>query len=187
MDLTIKPLSPELLEDYLYFFDTMVFTENPGWSKCYCYSFHFTGTNEQWNKEDNRNGVIKYITEGKMTGYLAYSDGKPVGWCNVNDRSNYERLMRDSDFSDSINDKVCAIVCFLISPDFRRKGIAEKILQQICADFALKKYDCIEAYPRKVELSCEGHYVGPLSLYEKYNFKIVKELEQQYVVRKKLS
>lgn len=186
MEITIKTLSPELLDDYLYFFDNIVFTENPDWSDCYCFSFHFTGTDEEWNREHNRNSVIKYINEGKMAGYLAYSNGKPVGWCNVNNRLNFQRLMRDSDFSDSKNAKVCTIVCFLISPDFRRKGIAEKLLQQICTDYALNNYEYIEAFPRNGDFSCEGHFPGPLNLYKKYDFKIENELEHHYIVRKRL-
>jgi ribosomal protein S18 acetylase RimI-like enzyme len=187
MDIAIKPLSPDLLEDYLYFFDNMVFTEHPDWKKCYCFSFHFTGKPEQWTQNESRKAVIEFINEGKLTGYLAFSNGKPVGWCNVNDRSNYQRLMQDPDFAKENNGKVCSIVCFLISPDFRRKGIAEKLLQQVCADYALKNYDCIEAYPRKGKLSCEGHFPGPLNLYKKYDFKIENELEYEYVVRKRLS
>jgi hypothetical protein len=90
VDITIKPLTPNLVKDFLFFFDNMVFTENPHWSKCYCFSFHFTGTQEQWTKEKNRSSAIKFINEKKMTGYLAYSDDKPVGWCNANNRLNYQ-------------------------------------------------------------------------------------------------
>lgn len=51
MNIAIKPLAPELVEDYLFFFDNMVFTENPEWSACYCFSYHFIGTNEQLNRD----------------------------------------------------------------------------------------------------------------------------------------
>ncbi|MBK6282597.1 MAG: GNAT family N-acetyltransferase [Draconibacterium sp.] len=186
MDIIIKPLTPELLNDYLYFFDNIVFTDNPDWSACYCFSFHFTGTNEQWNKEGNRSSAIRYINEGKMLGYLAYAGDKPVGWCNVNNRQNYERLLKYYDLIDNPNDNACSIVCFLIDPDYRRKGIAQKIIEQICADYALQNYDYIEAYPGKGKLSCEGHFKGPLELYEKFDFKIEKEYDNYFVVRKQL-
>ena len=149
MNIVIKPLSPELTEDFLNFFDHISFTENPHWSMCYCYSFHFTGTKEQWNKEDNRSSVITMIHERKMTGYLAYSDGKPVGWCNANDRANYQRLIKYYDLMDNPEDRVCSIVCFLISPDNRRKGIAQKILERISLDYTKNEYDYLEAYPGK--------------------------------------
>ena len=184
MDIIVKPLSPDLLEDYLFFFDNMVFTENPHWSICYCYSFHFTGPNERWNKEENRTAVIQFIKEKKMKGYLAFSDGRPVGWCNANDRMNYQRLLKYYDLIDNPDDKVCSIVCFLISPEFRRNGIAQKILEQIILDYNMLDYDYLEAYPGKGELSCEKHYKGPLSLYKKFNFRIEREHDDDYVVRK---
>jgi ribosomal protein S18 acetylase RimI-like enzyme len=186
MNISIKPLSPDLLNDYLFFFDNIVFTENPDWSRCYCYSFHFIGTNDQWNKEDNRSSVIEFIKENKMAGYLAFHENKPVGWCNVNNRLNYQRLLKYYDLIDDPNDKVCSIVCFVISPDLRRKGIAQKILEQIIIDYSSLDYDYLEAYPGKGNLSCEKHYKGPLGLYEKHNFKITKEYPEYYVVRKYL-
>jgi ribosomal protein S18 acetylase RimI-like enzyme len=186
MDISIKPLSAGLLNDYLFFFDNIIFSENPEWSACYCYSFHFTGTNEQWKKDENRLSVIKLINENKMSGYIAYSDNKPVGWCNVNNRNNYQRLMKYYDLVDNPDDKACSIVCFLVSPDFRRTGIAKKFLEQIQIDYGRTDYDYLEAYPWKGDLSCEKHYRGPLSLYLKYNFELYKEYDEYYVVRKKL-
>jgi len=186
MDITIKALSADSIDDFLYFFDNIVFSENPDWSKCYCYSFHFTGTDDQWNKEDNRSSVIKLINENKMTGYLAYSENKPVGWCNANNRLNYQRLLKFYDLVDNPDDKACSIVCFTINPDFRRKGVAQKLLQQICTDYSLLGYDYLEAYPGKGRLSCENHYKGPLDLYEKFDFKIVKDYDDYSVVRKPL-
>jgi ribosomal protein S18 acetylase RimI-like enzyme len=87
---------------------------------------------------------------------------------------------------DNSEDKVCSIVCFLIHPDYRRQGIAQKILDKFCMDYTGKNYDYIEAYPGKGNLSCEGLYRGPLQLYEKYDFKIKKEYDDYYVMRKEL-
>ncbi len=186
MNITIKALTPDLLEDYLFFFDNVVFTENPDWSACYCFSYHFVGTEEQWDREANRSSVIEFINEKKMTGYLAYHNNKPVGWCNVNDRSNYQRIVKYYDYIDNPDDKACSIVCFLIHPAYRRQGIARKILERICTDYSTKEYDYIEAYPKKGNQSCEKHYHGPLELYEQYNFKVQKESEGHYIVRKKM-
>jgi hypothetical protein len=33
MDISVKPPMPDLLEDYLFFFDNLVFTENPDWTR----------------------------------------------------------------------------------------------------------------------------------------------------------
>ena len=186
MNITIKPLSPDLLGDYLFFFDNLVFTENPGWSACYCFSFHFTGTKKQWTKENNRASVIRYILENKIKGYLAFSGTVPVGWCNVNDRKNYSSLFKYYDLTGNPGDKVGSIVCFTIHPEFRRKGVAVQLLDRICSDYATLDYDYLEAYPGKGDLSCEGHYKGPLELYRRSGFQIEKEFKNYLVVKKKL-
>jgi ribosomal protein S18 acetylase RimI-like enzyme len=187
MEIKIKSLTPALIEDYLYFFDNMVFSENPHWDACYCFSFHFIGSNEDWVKEKNRASVIEFIKEDKMKGYLAYDADKPVGWCNVNNRLNYQRLLKYYDLIDNETDKVCSIVCFLTHPDYRRQGISQKILEQICKDYSAQKYDYIEAYPGKGNLSCEKLYKGAMDLYHKFDFKIHKEYDDYLVVRKILN
>jgi len=186
MNITVKALTPDLLDDYLFFFDSMVFTEHPEWSKCYCYSFHFTGPKEEWTKENNRNAVIQMINDGTLTGYLAYSEGKAVGWCNVNSRSNYQSLKQHYKLPGDPLEKVCSIACFLISPDFRRKGIAGILLEKIIEDYSLRDYDTLEAYPDKHGQSCENNYKGPMSLYKRNNFKIIGEYDNYFVVRKEL-
>ncbi len=186
MDIQIKPLTTETLDDYLFFFDDIEFEENPEWSACYCFSFHFTGTKEQWKRESNRVSVIQYVNEGKMTGYLAYSEGKPVGWCNVNNRRNYQSLLKYYDLDINPDEKVCSVVCFLIHPAFRRQGIAQKLLEKICADYSVSDFDFIEAYPAKGKLSCERHYRGPLELYRRFDFQIIGENNDYYILRKYL-
>ena len=187
MDILIKSLSPELIDDYLYFFDHMVFTENPQWSKCYCYSFHFVGKDEEWTQENNRAAVIQMIKSGKMKGYLAYADSIPVGWCNVNNRENYQRLTRTYEVEELTGQKVGSIVCFLISPEYRRKGIARLLLNRIINDYTSKAYHFLEAYPMVNTSSNEKNYKGPLSLYEKSSFVKIKTIEDYVIMRKPLS
>ena len=186
MEIQIKPLSPELLDDYLEFFDNAIFTDNPEWSKCYCYSYHFTGTSEQWNREQNRKAVIDLINKNYLRGYLAYDGTVPIGWCNANDRQNFQSLSRHYDLPEKPAGKICSIVCFVVHPDYRRKGVAQRILEQISKDYSTRDYDCIEAYPAKGNQSCEGHYRGPLALYNKSGFIKIDEQENNFIVRKDL-
>lgn len=182
MNLIIKALSPEIIDDYLSFFDNMLFSENPDWSKCYCYSYHFTGADDEWTKERNRAKVQELIKNDEMRGFLAYDGAKSVAWCNANDKNNYQSFTEAGKYQSNL----CSIVCFVVSPNYRRKGIAQKILEYACDYYALKGYQYIEAYPRKDKHSCERNYHGHFSLYEKLNFQIEKEFDDHYVVRKKL-
>jgi ribosomal protein S18 acetylase RimI-like enzyme len=186
MNIEIRPLTRDLKDDYIYFFDNMIFKENPDWSSCYCYDYHFTGDVETCTRESNRSAVMGLINEGKMEGYLVYDDDKAVGWCNANNRLNYQRLLKDFDLIDDPEEKACSIVCFLIHPDYRRQGIAQKILEKIIEDYSENDYDYIEAYPRKEDSTSESSFKGPLELYDRNGFKIHKEHDSYYVMRKQL-
>ncbi len=97
MELEIRRLTPELLGDYLDFFDNTAFTDHPEWSRCYCLAFHFEPA---WDGEDAgadsenpwRERAVRFVREGKLRGYLAYADGRAAGWCNANDKKNYAAL-----------------------------------------------------------------------------------------------
>ena len=189
MEIMIKPISEELLGDFLYFFDNVAFTDNKDWAVCYCGYYHWGKSDEEWNMrtgEMNRDWASKMIREGKMRGYLAYVDGEPAGWCNANDKTNFDRLMADSGINDGDADGICSIVCYIIAPEHRRKGIATSLLQRIYEDYARKGYAYIEAYPRKGDLSCAGHYHGPMALYRHAGFSIHKSMGEYDIVRKKL-
>jgi ribosomal protein S18 acetylase RimI-like enzyme len=190
MDIEIKSLEPNLINDFLYFFDNIAFQDNPDWASCYCHFYHFYGTNKEWIKttgEENRNASINLIQSGKMTGYLAYFDNKPVGWCNANLKENFQKVLLLKELKTDFDGKLASIVCFIISHLYRRKGIARKLLQYVCKDLKDKGIDCIEAYPRKNDKLSDAHlYHGPLSLYKSEDFTIYKELENFFIVRKLL-
>ena len=184
MNPQIKPLSKDLKEDYLHYFDTMRFEEHPEWAKCYCYDYHFLGDVETCTREDNRAAVTELIENDRLRGYLVYENDRPIGWCNSNNRSNYQRLLRDYDFVDDPTDKVRSIVCFLIHPDYRRQGLARLLLERIIQDSAATEFDYLEAYPKKEERSCAGNFKGPLELYQQHGFRVHKEYDTYLVMRR---
>ena len=186
MEIEIRPLSPELKKDYLSFFESIEFKEHTHWSACYCYSYHFTGSSEEWKPESNRSCVSAKIEDGSMKGYLAFCDGLAVGWCNVNNRLNYQLLTKKYDLVDPEHEKICSIVCFLVHPEYRRQGIVQQLLDQIIKDYTAQDYAFIEAYPRSGDLSSEKLYHGPMEIYTRNGFQLVKEFEDYVLVRKQL-
>lgn len=186
MDIEIKPMTKELINEYLFLFDNMIHKENPEWSKCYCNDYHFLGDVETCTRDMSRSLIINRINKNELRGYLVFENDKPIGWCNANDRLNYQRLLRDYDLIDNPNDKVCSVVCFLIHPDYRRKGISQKIIEQIISDYSNTDYDYIESYPKKGKSSASD-FKGPVELYKRNDFKIDKVYDEYYVMRKKLN
>ncbi|MFX1387677.1 MAG: GNAT family N-acetyltransferase [Promethearchaeota archaeon] len=189
MGINIKPLTPDLVDDFLFYFDNVAFSDNPNWATCYCHFYHFNGTNKQFFKrtaEENRNSSKKLILSGKMNGLIAFQDDKPVGWCNVNSKENFAKIPYKGKVVDS-EKKIASIICFVIAPGHRKQGIARKLLQYACSYLKKNKYELVEVYPRKGEKLSDAHsYRGPVSLYTSEGFSVYKEFKDYYVMHKKL-
>jgi GNAT superfamily N-acetyltransferase len=182
MELEIRKLAPGMTDDYLDFFENRAFSDNPGWDDCYCCFYHFRG--KDWDNRtasQNREDVIGRIETGGMHGFLAYADGKAVGWCHADDISSMERLASRAKKSGAV--KTGAIVCFLIAPEYRRRGIAKALLQQTVADFKANGYACIEAYPRLRGKTDAENYHGPLDMYLSSGFEKISENRNFATVR----
>ena len=189
LDVIVKPLTPGLIEDFLHFFDDIAFSDNPEWGGCYCHFYHFAGDIEQWKettKEQNRNATITLIKEEIMKGFLAFVDNEPAGWCNVNSKYAYKKTPIDGEPEDTLEGKIASIVCFLIAPAHRKKGIARKLLKHAIKALREENFAWIEAYPRKGDLSDAHSYHGPASLFVSESFSIVKEDKHFLLMRKSL-
>lgn len=213
MNLTIKPLSPELAADYFDFFDNRAFSDDSPYYPCYCNAFNMTeeriqkeffeqieanGGGKEGLRLSIRASAEKMVAQGEVQGYLAYDDGLSIGWCNANDKGNYVRVgdfnLDDMDSvvspgipvreDDSL--KVKSIVCFEIAPEYRGKGIATALLDRVCEDAAKDGYDKVEAYPFQHDSYQPLDYTGPIRLYEKAGFVCVDRQGKMLVMEKKL-
>lgn len=120
-----------------------------------------------------------------MQGYLAYSDGKVVGWCNSNEKKAYDNV--NFNFAEQVPDngeKIKSVVCFAIAPENRGKGIATALLKYVCENAKNDGFEYVEAYP--FEHNENAAYHGPTDLYEKNGFVFCNRIEGCRIVRKKL-
>ncbi|MET4096403.1 GNAT family N-acetyltransferase [Arthrobacter sp. UYCu712] len=74
------------------------------------------------------------------SGLVAYLDGEPAGWCAVEPRTAYARLLRTRvPWTGRTEDKgdygVWAVTCFVTRSGFRRRGIS-RALAHAAVDFA---------------------------------------------------
>ena len=182
-----------LLDDWLYFFDNVAFEDNQEWCGCYCMCYHWTqqlAKERAWNCDKkcatlNRAKAIDFIQTGRMQGYLAYSDGKVVGWCNSNEKKAYDNV--NFNFAEQVPDngeKIKSVVCFAIAPENRGKGIATALLKYVCENAKNDGFEYVEAYP--FEHNENAAYHGPTDLYEKNGFVFCNRIEGCRIVRKKL-
>ena len=196
MNIEIRKLTPELAEDYVHFFDITPHDENIDEHKCYCVcwcSAKDCVESEFSTREKRRNIALDFVKRGIIQGYVAYENEKIIGWCNANTKSDclqcisWKRFMQAVKTDDvSSNIKVKSIYCFVIAPDFRRKGIATKLLEYVCEDAANDGFDYVEAYPNKEAKNLSSEFMGYSEMYSKSGFNVEYETEQEFVMRKHL-
>ena len=168
----VRTLSPELLGDFLRFFDGTAFSDNPEWSSCYCQCFYEDHSVVKWAERtasQNRAKACERIEGGLMQGHLAFMDGAPVGWCNSAPR----KLLHALDDEPTPNaELVGAIVCFLVEPSHRGRGVARHLLEAACEGLRRQGLRIAEANPRtEATTSAENHF-GPLNLYLSVGFTV---------------
>jgi GNAT superfamily N-acetyltransferase len=111
------------------------------------------------------------------TGLVAYVAGEPVGWCAVEPRPAYARMLRNNRVpwegrsEDKLDGSVWAVTSFVVRRGFRRRGIGSA-LARTAVDFARRRgASAVEAYPTttKEALSSELH-VGTHGMFVEAGF-----------------
>lgn len=124
-EVLIRPLAPDLVEDFLWFFDREGFRDNPFWADCYCMEAHLAEPEEGTRRtaEQNREEKRRLIRSGKAQGYLAYAGGYPVGWLHAAPRVTLAGLMADEKLRVEDPERVGSVYCFVIAPPHRRRAL----------------------------------------------------------------
>ncbi|HZY46428.1 MAG TPA: GNAT family N-acetyltransferase [Candidatus Bathyarchaeia archaeon] len=181
-NLIVKELTPSLRDDFLFFFDNIAFANNPDWSDCYCSLYHFANK----GRAESRREASRQVEENKIHGFLAYENGKPIGWCNAANRNNYPALHFLMGPGPDKWERIGSIVCFVIGSSHRNRGVASRLLNAACEKFSKDKLEFAEAYPVKKPPSSAWDFPGPLSMYLKNGFIAHRDADWYAVVRKRL-
>jgi ribosomal protein S18 acetylase RimI-like enzyme len=195
--IVITPLRPEQSGDFLRFFDHergVAFADNPQWAKCYCH-YYQVPKSIRWaslSAPQNRTAMQARIEVGEMEGFLAYDGGEVVGWVNAQPRHKLPHCFARLGISPTplacALFEAAAIVCFVIAPTQRRRGIARALLRGAIDSLAARGFKLIDAFPFKSgdsELAAD-HYHGPLSIFLDAGFSVLSEHKDLTVVRKVL-
>ena len=181
----IRPLTIERIPDWLDFFDHRAFTDNRFWKSCYCTYYQLRGeVKERFKpadspvKKKNREVAAEMIEAGIIQGYLFYVDGIVVGWCNANDKTVFPTLKAKESAGE-----ILAVMCFVIAPGFRGKGVAASLLEYAINDGHKRGFKVIEGRASKTAKTESGQHHGPQGLYEKLGFRSVDIKRNQFIMR----
>lgn len=192
MNIEIRKLTPDLVEDYIHFFDV---TPHNFEIKCYCVTWRsdasYADSENHWfpTCEERRSRAIQYVKDSSIQGYLAYHGDEVVGWCNTNEAcklciSYLSSYWLMDEYGADI--KVKPVFCFAIAPDMQRKGVATQLLEQICKDATDDGFDYVEAYVNEKFTETDHEFRGPLTMYEKCGFEKFSKKDGRVVMRKAL-
>jgi GNAT superfamily N-acetyltransferase len=136
-------------------------------ARCRCQ--YFKETPAQWRSGTaaERAERLREQTAEHATGVVAFLDGEPAGWCAVEPRTAYRRLLRsrlvwDGRDEDREDDGVWAVTCFVVRKGFRRRGVSAA-LAKATVDFARERgARAVEGYPMLVEPGQQVAWPGEL-------------------------
>lgn len=194
MNITIKPLTSDLNEDYLDFFDKRAFTDDNPNGPCYCTSPNQDEkTIKRMVKEFKKHGVkqtlrkyaVEMLNKNQIQGYLAFDGDLSIGWCNAADIESYSGFVPELAKENTCG-KTISIVCFEIAPEYRGMGIASLFIERVCNDAKEKGYVAVEGYVKLSENRDNFDFCGPMQLYKKAGFVKVASRDGRVIMRKML-
>ena len=195
MKVEIKKLTPERVEDYVQFFDTVPHNPSGNGDKCYCVTFCKDAVYQSgglyWypTAEERRQHGMKRVMDGDIQGYLAYVDGEVVGWCNAGDKADYGECIDHVRTYGNVpveksqpGEKIKFIFCFAVAPSVQRRGVVTQLINFVCEDARAAGFECVEAHTYR-DFTRDG-FKGTLGMYEKCGFTVYVEEGDNVVVRR---
>lgn len=175
MKIVTKDLAPDMWSDI-----ETLFAKNGACGGCWCMSWR-KKKNEEWDQvkgKINKSRFKRLVVTGKAHGVLAYSEGKPIGWCSYDKRTDFEKLERSPSLKCDDSEKVWSIPCFYIKEGYRGKGVASSLLRHALKALKINGAEIVEGYPVKAykygdSIPAAFAWTGTQSLFKKAGFSPV--------------
>jgi GNAT superfamily N-acetyltransferase len=104
---------------------------NPGASGCVCMTYRNSSLDMP-----ARTAHMRSLCESEPgPGVLAYVDAEVAGWCSVAPKSTHRALVNSRTIPHVDDDGVWSVVCFVVRPGFRRRGLMHELLDGTVALF----------------------------------------------------
>jgi len=144
---------------------------------CWCLSYRVPNAEyRSLRGPDRPERLRRYCAEDPPPGVLAYAGDEPAGWCSVAPRSTYHRLTVSRTIPRVDEIDVWSVVCFVVRPAFRRRGLLHDLLAGGVAFAREHGAPALEGYPVDPvdgRISPSFAYTGTTSLFEAAGFRRV--------------
>ncbi len=175
MDLTIRPLTPDLwpaFED--------LFGKHGASNGCWCMYWRLGPGYKARPREANKADLCSLVENGPPPGLLAFdgdpaSGAKAVGWCQLTPRAALPWLNHWPRFGPVDDRPVWSLSCFYIRRGYRRKGVTAALIAAAIGVARTAGAPALEAYPIDANLSPSAGFTGFVSTFEAAGFKVVAQ------------
>ncbi|MGO4805022.1 GNAT family N-acetyltransferase [Arthrobacter sp. 2MCAF15] len=162
-------------------------------SRCWCQFFAVTGSEWSATTPDQRKAQLRDKFDGgrPAPGVLAFREGKPVGWCAVEPRECYPRILRSKVLAAAKTapdaaapeapaaDHPWSVSCFVVAPGHRRTGVAGALLAAAVEHAFAHGATVVEGYPvdpaQRPKAGPADLYHGTLELFVAAGFTVVSD------------
>jgi ribosomal protein S18 acetylase RimI-like enzyme len=182
----IHPMRPDLAADWLHFFDHEAFADNPRWASCYCQFPSADHAARPWktrSAEENRASACQRLADGREQGVIAEVDGRIIGWCKAGAWRGFSIM---DEAPEPLADRLGAITCFVVAPAWRGQGVATALLDGACALLRAQGFEAVDAWARADAADPAALHTGPLSMYRKAGFDLLREVDGAQLLRRAL-
>ena len=148
---------------------------------CWCQYWRQSSSNySRLGPGGGRRALRTQLEAPVAPGMLAYLGSEPVGWCGFGPRARMERLVRSRTIPAVDDVPVWSVVCFLVRPGFRRRGVARALLDGVIGYARASGAPALEAYPidpGERRANATFGYVGCVRMFEAAGFRHVVETD----------
>jgi len=199
----VRPLEPGRIDDFLAYFDHDAFSDNAWWAGCYCNFYESLAHPAESPdpatpafapfRDRNRAEKAERIRGGKARGYLAYSDGKVVGWLNAQPKDAYANPRGFASAFPEMPERTGVLMCFVMAPDHRGQGVGTALLRAAIDGFRAAGLTHAQGFARRPdaprqewESFATSNYHGTHSMYVESGFTEVGSVGSYAIMRRSL-
>ena len=177
MKLTVRPLTRERWRDLEALFNAKGCSVARG---CWCMYYRRSGSPGSLRpgttrSQANRADLKALLGSGEPPGLIGYQGKVPVGWVSLGPRDDYAKLRRSPVMKAVDERPVWSIVCFVVPPQFRGRGVARALLDGAIAYARKRGVALLEAYPvdKPGRSNDDSMWFGAKSMYDAAGFEEV--------------
>lgn len=170
MTIEVRPATAGRFDDVA----ALLAPKNPDSAACWCLTYRLPPQENQQLGARERPGYVKKLCGRDIPpGLLAYLDGEVAGWAGVAPRAELYAFTHGTRIPHLDDRPVWSVWCFKVRAGYRRKGVAEALLDAAVDFTRANGAPAIEGYPvdnRGEKVDTTMAYVGTRAMFEKAGF-----------------